>query len=392
MFRRISYTIALQFTAFVFVLFLVNGAIFFGADIQNARRQTHARLDQAVHSMLRQVGDVTVFVSQGIPPPLRGRIRVADSEGNVVYTSGLFEGVPFVAAEGFSDLQIDHEQYRILTSSITRSGQLIGYVQLAEAERLQLGDIPRRAILYLVVSIGVSALTFGIGLFFARRSLKPAEQMVERLEQFTQDASHELRTPIAAVNSSLDLALKTEKYREGIESAKEDLKQVVVLVERLLDLARLDTFALQKATVDLSALVIATIEKHRALAAEKQVTIEENIAADIHVTGDAALLRQVLSNLLTNAIKFSNPEGGTIRVRLTEKELSVMDTGVGIPKDDLPHIFDRFFQADASRARGGFGLGLALVKRIVDLHGWSITAKSRIGDGTTFTIRLSAQV
>jgi signal transduction histidine kinase len=119
------------------------------------------------------------------------------------------------------------------------------------------------------------------------------------------------------------------------------------------------------------------------------VTIESIVAPEISVQGDAALLKQVLSNLLGNAIKFSKSEGGTITVRLTKKELSIADTGIGIRTEALPHIFNRFYQADASRSNEGYGLGLALVKRIVELHGWRIEAKSKSGSGTLFAIALT---
>ncbi len=147
----------------------------------------------------------------------------------------------------------------------------------------------------------------------------------------------------------------------------------------------MDSFAVAEDVVDLSALTLITLDKYRPLAEEKNLVIRDTVANDVSVRGDGALLRQVLGNLLSNAIKFSAP-GGEIRVTLTKRALAVKDTGIGIAQDALPHIFDRFYQAETSRAKDGFGLGLSLVKRIVDLHGWTIAAKSREGKGAEFTV------
>ncbi|MDD4318801.1 MAG: HAMP domain-containing sensor histidine kinase [Candidatus Peribacteraceae bacterium] len=389
MFKKISRRIALQFTAFVFLLFMVNGAIFLVADFGNARRQTLFRLER-----FSETGPGPLQFGRGAPPPgmaprMRERIRVLDTEGNVVYDGGFFEDVPVTTEPGFSRITVQNEQYAVLTRPVLENGAVKGYVQFADLERQQMGDLPLRIWLYLAVSVGMSALTYAVGISFARRSLQPAQDMMERLEQFTQDASHELRTPLATVNSSLDLAMRNGKLREGILSAKEDLKDVAVLVERLLELARLDSFVLENGMVDLSALVREAAAKLRSSAKDAHVTLETETEQKVTVRGDALLLRQAIGNLLSNAIKFSKPAGGTVRIRLTAEQLSVEDTGIGIPAKDLPHVFDRFYQADTSRARHGFGLGLALVKRVVELHGMSIGVQSKTGKGTKFAIALT---
>lgn len=387
MFRRISYRIALQFTAFVFILLLLNGVLFLAADVTNARRQTRFRLAQTAATVLeRAMNDPGA--AQTLPQRIRDRIRILDLKGNVLYSGWIFTNLPFSHDHEFSYEFLQNDRYMVLTTPVITDGEMSGYMQIAEMERLPVGDLPERAAIYLLVSALISGLTFLVGLFFARRSLRPAEEMVKRLEQFTQDASHELRTPLAALNSSLDLALRTQNYHEGILSAKEDLREVSTLVERLLELARLDTFVMQNAPIDLSSLTETMVERHRPIAAARNVTIEpHNLRPGVMTRGDASLVRQIIGNLLTNAIKFSKPGGGVIRVTLTEKELHIMDTGVGMKPQAIAHIFDRFYQADNSRTNDGFGLGLALVKRIVDLHGWSIGVKSKEGEGTTFTVR-----
>jgi len=386
-FRRISYRIAIQFTSFVFLLLLFNGLVFLVVDFNNQRMQTHYRLARTLQLVLDSVdGDVT-DIPAVLPPVMRERVRITNAAGETVFSGAFFADIPFKKQPGFAAVHFQNEQYTILTAAFQAKGKIRGYIQMADVERFQMHDLPQRALLYFIVSGIISALTFAVGLFFARRSLKPAEEMVLRLEQFTQDASHELRTPLAALNSSLDLALKSKKFEEGIISAKEDVKQISTLVERLLELARIDTFALEKVTVDLSDLLSETVERHRALAEEKNIVLKTEIEKNISVKADAALLRQVIINLLSNAIKFNAPDQGQIEVKLDAKSLSIKNAGAGIPALDLPHIFDRFYQADASRARGGYGLGLSLVKRIIDLHAWTVGVQSTAHKSTVFTIR-----
>lgn len=387
MFRRISYIIALQFTAFVFMLLVINGALFIAADFRDTRRQTQMRLQTALEFVLRQTSFLPDATPRSLPPQLRDRIRLIDGDREVIYTGSFFDQIPFEAREGMTRSKVDEDEYQILTVPVVRDNQRIGYIQIADIERLQWGDLPRRIVMYLLVSAGISALIFGVGILFARRSLQPAEEMLKRLEQFTQDASHELRTPLAALSSSLDLAMKTGNFREGIVSAKDDVKQIASLSERLLDLARLDRLALKREETNFSGVLQQTAERYSALAEEKGLTLKTHIEQNVVLTADATLLQQMVGNLLTNAIKFT-PRGGEVRIRLTRRQIAIEDTGIGIAADDLPHIFDRFYRAERSRTSEGFGLGLALVKRIADMHDWSVQAHSTVAKGTTFTVLL----
>lgn len=387
MFRRISTKIALQFMTFVFLLFLINGAIFLGLDFENARRQSRVRLLRDMQAISDHMPPDFSDLPQGLPPVMRQRVRVLDAAGKTLLGGSFFEDIPFKKIEGFYRHSVENEPVTIFTTPVTKEGELVGYIQVIDIERFQRRDLPFRAFIYLLVSILITALTFIVGKLFAALSLRPAAQTMKRLEQFTQDASHEIRTPLAALNSSLDLALKSGKYKEGIVSAKEDVKQITTLADRLLELARLDQFAVRVEKMDLSSLMETIIRKHQPLAAEKHIVIESSVAPGITVETDPALAQQVISNLLSNAIKFSKSVGGIIHVRLKKDQLSIEDTGIGIAAADVPRIFDRFYQAESSRSSGGLGLGLALVKRIVDLLGWSIGVKSVEGKGSIFTIR-----
>lgn len=386
MFREISRRIALQFTLFVFGLLLVNGIVFLLVDIGNSRREARNTLVRTADVVRREADRALRGEQAALPKMLRERIRIFNASGASIHTGALFREAPFLPQEGLSVLHDDEERYVVLTLRVGPPERPAGFVQVANPEGIGFAGLPVRALLYLLVSILISLLTYGVGRLFAHTSLLPAEQSMHQLEQFTQDASHELRTPLTALNSSLDLALKSGRYKEGIESAKDDLHRTADLLERLLQIARLGTAGVERAAVNLSAVAASVAGSFSPLAAEQGIALTPTIAGNVRVQGDEALLRQVIANLLQNAIKFSRT-GGTIRLALTKDRLSIEDNGIGIAAEALPHIFDRFYQEDASRSRGGHGLGLALVKRIVDLHGWSIDAESAAGKGTTFIVR-----
>lgn len=383
-FRRISYSLALQFTGFVFAILLVTGAVFLASDGAQRGLVAHERLEQQLSQILsRPAGSRSI---PSLPRFQRERIRITDALGKTIYAGALFDDIPFVPKRGLTTIESGRESFQVLTAPFVESGDIVGYIQVAD--RAPLDELQERVFLFLVVSAAISAAAFGVGLFFARRSLKPAEQMMQRLEQFTQDASHELRTPLMAMSSSLDLALAKDENRDLVRAAKKDLKDMSTLVERLLELARLDTFVLHKEQVDVTSLVGSVLDTHETLAKEKGVTITRALAMGAIQSADGAMLRQVISNIVGNAIKFNKP-GGVVAVTLTKDALFVQDNGSGIAPEALPKIFDRFYRADTARSRqsDGLGLGLALVKRIVDLHGWTIKVESKESKGTVFTVK-----
>ena len=367
-------------------MFLVNGSLFLAADFSNARRLTNFRLLRESQETLSHLpARFSGNNPSAFPPHLRDRIRVTGETGQVVFQSDFFDDIPFSGVAGFSTVTVQNEPYDIFTAPIQTGDEVTGYLQIVEAQRARLSDVPPRVQIYILVSLVISGLTFFVGLFFAKRSLRPAEEMLKRLEQFTQDASHELRTPLAVLGSSLDVALKTQKYKEGLVSAKEDLVQISTLVDRLLELTRLDTLLLDRSDIDFSGLVTETTRKLELLAREKSIALTTTIAPNVSLSADPSLMKQVINNLVSNAIKFNRP-GGSISVSLTPHALTISDTGIGISEEKLPNIFKRFFRVEDARSQEGYGLGLALVKRILALHDFKIAVSSTLGKGTTFTI------
>jgi PAS domain S-box-containing protein len=233
------------------------------------------------------------------------------------------------------------------------------------------------------------------------RLYRAARQANSLKDEFLATLSHELRTPLTSILGWAHM-LRAGQLDQGniataIDTIGRNARAQAQLIDDLLDVSRIITgkLRLDMRQVDPGALIEAAIEAVRPAADAKRVGIQKVMdARRVAVAGDAARLQQVIWNLLSNAIKFT-PEGGRAQVRLSHRgsniEIVVSDTGVGISPEFLPHVFDRFRQADQTTTRhyGGLGLGLAIVRHIVELHGGTVEAESRgPGQGSTFTVRL----
>ena len=226
------------------------------------------------------------------------------------------------------------------------------------------------------------------------------EQLDKSRNQFVSNASHELKTPL----STMKILIETLMYQDPIDPGmtKEFLTDVNKEIDRLnrivsdlLTLVNIDSGAmkLNLDEVDLSGLMQEQVKRLSPLARENGIELECASKDQMFITGDALKLQQVIYNVIDNAIKYT-PRGGEVHCALTRSGrmavIRIADTGEGIPAEDLPHIFDRFYRVDKARSRetGGTGLGLSIVKQIVVSHGGTITPESTLGKGTTFTIQL----
>jgi GAF domain-containing protein len=238
-----------------------------------------------------------------------------------------------------------------------------------------------------------------------QHALAQAQAADQLKTRFVADVSHELRTPLTNIRLYLDLLDKgrSEKFADYLETLHRETSRLIDLIEDLLTVSRLDagTAEMDPTWIDLNSMASGLVEDRRRLVARVNLTIDFDPQSDLPlVRADERMISQVLANLMTNAVNYTLP-GGRITVRTDtiadgEKKwarLSVVDTGLGIPENEIPRLFERFFRGSASRTRGisGTGLGLAICKEILDRHGGRITATSQAGRGSTFTIWLPVQ-
>lgn len=224
------------------------------------------------------------------------------------------------------------------------------------------------------------------------------EEVIQGSKQFVADASHELRTPLTVMRGELESLAQDGQLgpetREALGSVLEEVERLAEIVEGLFALSRLDAGEAnaERVPFDLAELAATTAEQMSLLAEDKKVSVACEAPGGVTVEGDRARLKQVVVNLLDNAIKYT-PSGGRVALSVRSEGgwavLDITDTGIGIPAEALPHVFKRFYRVDGSRSRdqGGAGLGLSIVKSICAAHGALIEVTSTPGSGSTFRIR-----
>lgn len=250
--------------------------------------------------------------------------------------------------------------------------------------------------------IGVLSLTGLGGIWLTKQSLKPIEQSFQQLKQFTADAAHELRSPLAAMKASIQVM---QYYPERIHP--QDLKKIsaialttdrmIRLVEDLLLLARMDIIDLSETqsweTLSLTKILVNLLGLFQSQAQEKGISLQSNLLSEVIIRGDRTQITCIFSNLIENALKYT-PSGGKVTLSLKCERDSVIvtveDTGIGIAPKDLPLIFDRFWRADKARSRRakGMGLGLAIAQALVQRHRGKISVSSQLSIGSSFQVRL----
>lgn len=276
-----------------------------------------------------------------------------------------------------------------------------GTVRVAFADQSWESSSLRTLILncLLVWALAMAAFFF-VGLFLSSLALRPVETAWKQQRQFVADASHELKTPLTVIlaNTGIVLAHPSDTVSaqsKWLEYTQEEARQMKGLVEDLLFLAKSDAARqeFQTAQVDLSELVQGCLLPFEPVAFEAGVRLDAQVDPGLILTGDEAQLRRLVRILLDNGVKYAGAEGA-VSLTLTRQQdklrLTVRNTGAPIPPEHLPHLFERFYRVDAARnrAQGGYGLGLAIAKAIVEHHRGRISVSSAVESGTVFTVLL----
>jgi heavy metal sensor kinase len=231
------------------------------------------------------------------------------------------------------------------------------------------------------------------------RMMARLEESFHHINRFSADASHEIRTPLAIIRGELEKAFEmpglVPELRETMGSALEETERLSRIVEQLLEMSRLEAgeTLIERSPFDFTELTKTTVEQMRLLAEDKKLTLTFNSQQPIEIDGDRIRFKQIVVNLVDNAIKYTTA-GGSVSVSTFPVDgmavLEVVDTGIGIPEEALPQVFDRFYRVDKARSRqvGGTGLGLAIVKSICTAYGGTVTVKRAEKQGAVFRVEL----
>lgn len=304
------------------------------------------------------------------------------------------------------------EPLRQMTEPIVINGKLLGYLRIRHPWFEVTKPIKQ---LFLDLAIGTTLMVFVVllcGWWLAGIAMEPVRESYQRLKQFTADASHELRNPIAVIQTNVQVALADPDPaipRSQLETIERITRRLGRLIEDLLFLARHDGGSNnhRQDICNLSQILSEVMEEQAAIAQQKQIDLELMLpSSDLSVVGDRDRLGRLFTNLVSNAIAYT-PTGGKVQVAtqpLTSQnqvQIQVHDTGIGIPETELSQIFERFYRYQSSKnskpssksksanpATSGSGLGLAIAQAIAESHQGKIKADSKVGQGTTFTVSL----
>lgn len=296
--------------------------------------------------------------------------------------------------ETLQDIEVQGRYFR--TFSLQKNGEIVQIVRDITAEEGMLNT------LFLILVIGCSigsVCAIGIGFFLAGRALVPIQNSWKKQQQFVSDASHELRTPLAVIQSKTDILFQSpsatiEEKAMDISTISKECRRLSKLVANLLLLARSDSnqIEMDKKTFEIDTLLEEIVDPYKEIASYQEKEMILKVEHGISFMGDRERIHQMMVILLDNAMKYTN-EGGHIQIDCTQTNSSirirVKDDGIGVKEEDIPKLFDRFYQGDKARsASEGAGLGLSIANWIVEKHYGKILVESEWGEGTCFEVIL----
>lgn len=359
--------------------------------------------DQWANLDLKKIGDISIYEKYQ-------RLQVMAKDYETV-----FEIASFPLQDG-NFLQIGKEiknreelltRFRQVFASVMMPAVLIGLIggyfltfralrpirNLTHAVRsiIDTGKIEAR------VPIGKTEDEFNELVKLFNRMLERIEKLIKGMKESLDNVAHELRTPMTRLRgiaeNALQLSQNLETCQEALSDCLEESERLVKMLDTLMDIAEAETgtLNLEIKRINISALIEEVVELYRYIADEKNVAIRTAFSGDLEVSADPYRIRQVVSNLLDNAVKYT-PAGGRVDVEALQRPKQVMitvkDTGIGISKENLPKIWDRLYRGDESRSQRGLGLGLSVVKSIVEVHGGHVEVFSEPGAGSIFSVYL----
>lgn len=255
-------------------------------------------------------------------------------------------------------------------------------------------------LILLYTNSGILIISAFAGYILAGKTLSPIEESLNEQKRFIADASHELKTPITSLKTSIEVALRDKKLtkQNAIKELNESLKELNKLQRLSVNLLSLANYqkshdSIDKTSIDISEIVNAAIKNVSSQAKKKNIKIDKKIA-DGKIKVDSDSIEKLITILLDNAIKYSDSKSKINLIANFKRRniyITIKDNGMGISKDDLLHIFERFYQSERTKyksGKSGAGLGLSIAKRIVELHGGHIKVSSKIKSGTTFIVSL----
>jgi len=423
MFSAARWRLTLVFTGVLVVVLIACGVVVY----LTTRSVMYDRVDHDLEDRARS--DLALF--QGGPhgepdrgPPGSGSefdpggyfYAISDTDGQILKgsayldTQALASSTTLVKAmdngDTFADTKSSKgEPQRIYAFAVTVNGTP-GVVQIGrstEPEEAALSQL--RIVLLAVLAVSIVPAVGG-GYLLSGRALRPIKTAMDSQRTFIADASHELRTPVAVVRTNAELLKRHLGPDTGHTAASDQVALDDILsesdrlgrmVDQMLTLAEADAGqrTVLSSEISLNELIDEVARSMRSIAETRQMLLETRLTDDVSVNGDPGRLRELVSVLLDNAVKYADA-GGRVEVALRKEHrkaiIEVSNNGPGIPRDALPHVFDRFYRVDEARSResGGTGLGLAIARHIVDAHGGTINIESSAGAGTKVTVELPA--